>query len=331
MARQSLAAGHPSNHVEFEPVDSPPSFYPSIPIVQLSVYICARRTDLTCAPENRVYRNWLTSDKFVLSRRGRAAASPLREPRDLIRKDDYLTRPDWKLYERITAAIMAENEGIEMSTTPNARIIGSISGTPRQIDVLINARWGDDVSRRMIVDAKRYRGKVDIKDVEAFEAMMRDCRAQRGIIVCPNGWTNGARRRSQDAITIMPLPLENVEAGTWSAHFDACLGPCEDQKRTAGNGLVLWHAQHLLGIESLWAVIHTGKCDACHSYHVWCWDCGCQFALGDDDTYECTCGRFWASLIEEDFDDPSGTTLNAVHLILLVGDTPIVLDRRMLR
>lgn len=102
---------------------------------------------------------------------------------------------NWRIYERLVAAFEAENVGVEMTITPNARVRGDISQQERQIDVLIEARWGDDI-RRIIVDAKLHRAKLDIKDVESFEGMMKDCRAKRGILVCPNGWTDGARRRA---------------------------------------------------------------------------------------------------------------------------------------
>ena len=84
---------------------------------------------------------------------------------------------NWRLYERLAAAMVAENSGIELSVTPNAQIVGGISKESRQIDVLIDARWGDDLTRRVIVDAKLYRSKLDIKDVESFEGMMKDCGA----------------------------------------------------------------------------------------------------------------------------------------------------------
>ena len=59
------------------------------------------------------------------------------------------------------------------SVTPNASLIGGISGTALQIDVLVEARFEDDCSRRIIFDAKRRSRKVDVKDVESFEGMMR--------------------------------------------------------------------------------------------------------------------------------------------------------------
>ena len=32
---------------------------------------------------------------------------------------------------------------MDVSVTPNASLVGSVSGAPRQIDVLVDARWGD--------------------------------------------------------------------------------------------------------------------------------------------------------------------------------------------
>jgi hypothetical protein len=70
---------------------------------------------------------------------------------------------DWRIYERLIAAFEAENSGLELSVTPNARLlVGRISQTSRQIDVLVDARWGDNLIRRVIIDAKLHRAKLDI-------------------------------------------------------------------------------------------------------------------------------------------------------------------------
>lgn len=239
---------------------------------------------------------------------------------------------DWRLYERLVAAFEAQNSGVEFSVTANARIRGHISYKQRQIDVLIDARWGDDLSRRIIVDAKLHRAKLDIKDVESFEGMMKDCGAEHGILFCPNGWSEGAKRRAQDAITIKLLSLEELKKETCWASFDECVGECYlIGQAHSQRGLVLWDAQHLLPIDGLWAVIFTGKCDVCHNFHVWCWDCSEKFAMKDEDKYECNCNRLWVSAIEEEVDDPLGKTLNAVHLLLQAGDNVLALDRRRLR
>jgi hypothetical protein len=245
---------------------------------------------------------------------------------------DHPTDKTWRLYERIVAALEAENVGIEMSITPNAKIVGGISLQERQIDVLIDARWGDDISKRIIVDAKLYRTKLDIKDVESFEGMMKDCGAERGVLVCPNGWTEAAQRRARDAITVKLLALEEIEESTVWAHFDDCLGECSQQpNKRKLTGLVLWDAEHFLSIDEMYAIIFTGKCDVCHNFQIWCWDCGEKFAIGEEDEYTCSCERQWISVIEEETDDTTGNTLNAVHLLLIVNDSLWPLDRRRLR
>lgn len=239
---------------------------------------------------------------------------------------------NWRLYERLVAAFEAENSGIELSVTPNARIKGLISHKSRQIDVLLDARWGDDLSRRIIVDAKLRKKKLDIKDIESFEGMMRDCGAERGILVCPSGWSEGASRRAQDAITITLLPLEDLKEQTSWASFDQCIGKCHQNPRLeTQKGLVLWDAQHLLSFDGIFAVVYTGKCDVCHNFHVWCWGCGEKFALVEEGEHKCYCQWLWVSAIEEEVDDSSAMTLNAVHLLLVARDQALPLDRRRLR
>ena len=73
------------------------------------------------------------------------------------------------MYERLVASFEVEDAGMDASVTPNASLIGSISGVPRQIDVLVDARFENDSTRRIIFDAKRRSRKVDVKDVESFE------------------------------------------------------------------------------------------------------------------------------------------------------------------
>lgn len=90
--------------------------------------------------------------------------------------------PDWRMYERIAACFEIESAGMEVSVTPNASLKGSISGVARQVDVLVEGRWDDDLGRRIVYDAKHWSRKIDVNDVEGFEGMMRDVRASRGCL-----------------------------------------------------------------------------------------------------------------------------------------------------
>lgn len=241
-------------------------------------------------------------------------------------------RPNWRLYERAAAAFVTENTAadIELSPTINASIIGTVSQVPRQIDVLIEARWETGRSRRVIVDAKRYRDKVDINDVESFLSMMEDCGADRGIFVCPKGWTNGARRRVQDAVSVTLLSEEDALSRTDWARFEDCVGSCVSQSDRNYRGIVLMDAFHSLANCGAWSIMATGKCDVCHEFNIWCWGCGERFALEYEQNYTCDCGFLWSSMVEEEISDATGETLNAVHLLLL-GATLVSLDRRSIR
>ena len=235
----------------------------------------------------------------------------------------------WRIYERIVAAAEVEAGGIDVSVTPNARLLGQVSGKRRQVDVLIDARWGDDLSHRIIVDAKSQSRPIDIKDVESLEGMMRDCRAHRGVLVCANGHTDGALKRAQEAITIKLLSADEVDEFAWAA-FDPCMGKCGRASDTS-RGLVLWDGQHPLLLGAGWAIVFTGKCDVCHEFNVWCWDCGEKFALSSEDKYECGCERTWVSAIEVATDGAERGHPMAVHLLVISGDQVLALDRRALR
>lgn len=198
--------------------------------------------------------------------------------------------PDWRVYERIAACFEIEVAGMGVSITPNATLIGTISGAARQIDVLVDARWTEDVERRIIFDTKLRKRKVDVKDVESFEGMMRDVGASRGVLVCSNGYTKAALARAQQSIEIRIVTFDEALELDF-AMIDPC-PHCRLEKHKT-EGLVFWDGQFPLSIEWGWAIIFTGKCDVCHSFAFWCWDCGAKAVVPDEETYECGCEHTW--------------------------------------
>lgn len=226
--------------------------------------------------------------------------------------------PDWRMYERVIACFEIQDADMDVSVTPNATIRGSISGVQRQIDVLVDARWDEGVERRIIFDAKLRKRKVDVKDVESFEGMMRDVRASRGVLICSSGYTEAALRRAEQYIDIRILDADEAEALDFAA-IDTCAN-CE-AKRTKSKGLIFWDGQFPLGIGGAWAIIFTGKCDVCRSFAFWCWDCGERVVVPDIETHECGCERTW--FIEKAADE--------AVFIVRCEDGEIPLDRRPLR
>ena len=142
--------------------------------------------------------------------------------------------PDWQAYERLVARLMADQLPTEYCVTPNARVVGRITGRKRQLDVLIDLRHESDNSRRLVVDAKRRNRKVDVTDVEAFRGLMEDVGATHGYLVCPRGHTKAAERRAHRRLyrsafclwiaSIISTRLLGHSAGIHDARVDACSG-----------------------------------------------------------------------------------------------------------
>jgi len=240
---------------------------------------------------------------------------------------------DWRLYERFVAGLMADSASDDLTVIPNAKLIGCISGVERQIDVLVDAKWDENTKRRVIVDAKRYKKKIDIKDIETFEGMMKDCRSEYGVIVCPNGYTPAAKRRAQDAITIRLIPLSELDdfsLDTW----EFCIGKCTESKRkNFQHGLVLYDSAYgLAGGDLPLSVMAVGKCDVCNEFHIWCWVCGQKFALKNEDDFKCNCDdRFWLTAIEEEVENLNEEVKSVYLMVILSSGIVIHVDRRKLQ
>ncbi|MFG6568818.1 restriction endonuclease [Sulfitobacter sp. 1A13679] len=225
--------------------------------------------------------------------------------------------PDWLVYQRVVACFQAENAGMDATVIPNASLRGTISGVQRQIDILVDARWQSGVARRIIYDAKRRNRKINVKDIESFEGMMRDVRANRGVIVCSSGWTEAAEARADQNIEIVLMADDDAENLDHAA-VEPC-PYCVDQNRKT-KGLVFWDGQLSLPLGG-WSVIFTGKCDGCRSFAFWCWECGEKTVLPDNIIHKCFCDRTWYT---ERYEDEVVFWLKAEG-----GDVP--LDRRPTR
>jgi hypothetical protein len=242
---------------------------------------------------------------------------------------------DWRMYERLVARLMADQLSTEFCVTPNASVIGAITGIKRQIDVLIETRHDTDNSRRIIVDAKRRKRKIDVKEVESFRGMMEDVGATHGYLVCPNGHTAAAEKRAQTAVSIRLLPLDHLD------DFDPRTWPsCSHLKCKSGR--VFWdgYPEISLGLLAIdgsgttkrSAFVHkVGKCDRCGAFHVYCTTCrGTLHVTTDEDDigHQCACRLpwFWLASIEE---DEPGARSAELHLVMGAGNVRTVTRRSL--
>ena len=164
-------------------------------------------------------------------------------------------------------------------------------------------------------DAKLRKRKVDVKEVEMFEGLMRDVRASRGVLVCSVGYTKAALARAERHIDIRLLAADEA------MELDhAATDPCPLCRTKNKNGIVFWDGQFPLPLTG-WAIVFTGKCDTCRNFSFWCWDCGEKKLVPDSETHVCGCDRTW--FIEKSDDE--------AMFIVRVEDGELPLDRRPLR
>lgn len=225
--------------------------------------------------------------------------------------------PDWRVYERVAACFEVENASMDVSVTPNALLLGSVSRTRRQIDILVDARFESGTERRIIFDAKRRGRKLTLQDVDGFVGLMADVRAARGVLVCTSGWTGAAKRRADQVIELRLITEEEAEEIDHAA-IDPCPNCQASDRKT--KGVVFWDGQFPLPLGG-WAIVLTGKCDECRCFAFWCWDCGEQLLVSDDVEHQCGCGRVW--FVEKDGDE--------VVFIVKTEMGQVPLDRRPLR
>jgi hypothetical protein len=98
----------------------------------------------------------------------------------------------------------------------NVRLDGRSSGTKRQIDVLVKENIGQ-YEIKIIIDCKDYKVPVDVKGVEEFDGLLRDVGAQKGVLVCPRGFTGAAKKRAEGLQIDLYSPVD-TDAHKWQAH-----------------------------------------------------------------------------------------------------------------
>ena len=203
--------------------------------------------------------------------------------------------PKWKIYERAVAWFTMENASINSSIIPNAFLVGSISGTKRQIDIVVQLDWQDrETTRRIIIDTKRRKRKLDIGDVEQFEGLMKDVEAHHGKLVCTNGWTAAAEERAGKKIDLEIISFEEVLS---DPHSIILCPHCES--RPHGGVVFFWGPPPFIffGLEVA-TLVFLGKCDGCRRFAVSC--CGCGEALIVDNSQEVTCGCGYIYYVDEE-------------------------------
>ncbi len=115
---------------------------------------------------------------------------------------------DWKEYE-----ILAFNECkrifSQCEIQHNIYVDGLFSKRKRQIDIQVRDQQG----KLIIIDAKKYDKKVNVKTVESFIGMVKDVGADKGIIISEKGFSKSAINRAhygEDNVEVDILNLHEL-------------------------------------------------------------------------------------------------------------------------
>ncbi|AOW90900.1 restriction endonuclease [Streptomyces olivaceus] len=127
-------------------------------------------------------------------------------------------RPGREL-ELLAERIFRELENQEAQVKHNDHILGHLSGTHRQIDVSI--RWKDPAGEPhlAIVEVRDWQRRADITHLDKLASVMRDTRADRGVLVCNSGFTEPARTYARN-LGIELYALHDSATGRWLEILD---------------------------------------------------------------------------------------------------------------
>ena len=105
-----------------------------------------------------------------------------------------MTDSDWRQFERAVHSELTYK--FPTSTIRHdVRLAGTLSGTSRQIDVLVEEQLPSGQVRTAI-DAKQRARRIDVKEIESFIGLLRDIGVARGIVVSASGYTEAALARA---------------------------------------------------------------------------------------------------------------------------------------
>lgn len=89
----------------------------------------------------------------------------------------------------------------------NVRLPSRTTSTTRQIDVLVKQRIGQ-YEMTIVIDSKDYKSPVDVKGVEEFYGLVTDVGANKGVLVCPAGFTKTAKERAKGFLIDLYSPID---------------------------------------------------------------------------------------------------------------------------
>jgi len=116
---------------------------------------------------------------------------------------------DWKKYEKEIFELFSDDFP-EAEITHDVIRRGRYSKIDRQIDILIEDYIAGN-KLTIIIDAKFFSKRVDVKEAESFIGMLQDLGAHKGILVTQKGYSQGAINRAYNDPGDIELEILNFQ------------------------------------------------------------------------------------------------------------------------
>jgi len=200
----------------------------------------------------------------------------------------------WKQYEWLIAQMLSKDGEIHT----NRRIKGKLSGSMRQIDLVIEHEDGSMI----IIDCKKRGFPINVKAVEEFAGLVRDVGASSGVIISSEGFTQGAGRRAEAEQNIRLRTVSWEEAYNTADReaipntmVDFC-GNCWESNDEVLMNRIIWYGPWTpVRPDGIFMVFFAGKCIRCEAGQLHCDDCGISTVMTDDKIICPHCGTFYST------------------------------------
>ncbi|GAB4156766.1 MAG: hypothetical protein Tsb009_33810 [Planctomycetaceae bacterium] len=109
---------------------------------------------------------------------------------------DNSASPKWKRFEEAVAGFV-QALGPDAKVTHNVKVPDRDTGTPRQIDVWVEAKFGGHFPFKIHVSCKDWSQRLSIDDVDHFNSELRSSGAHVGVIYSLNGFSDNAIEKAK--------------------------------------------------------------------------------------------------------------------------------------
>ncbi len=191
---------------------------------------------------------------------------------------------NWQEYQEAVGVLYEQMSEFGI-VRKNITIPDKMTGQARQVDVWWEMKI-ENHSFKILIDAKKRKDKVDVKDVEEILMLANAVNADKAIIVTNNEWTKPAEVRAKfDGLDLRIFSIDEASDLIVEDKWVMCQ-VCNDDCVVLDNcgffeiqGLVNWW----LG----------GQCRSCKSIYIHCQDCGDKGIINNDTSWTCNCPYLW--------------------------------------